>query len=140
MTELPRLTDADVMQYLQEHPVFFVGTDDLLTELRILHNTGAAASLVEHPLAMHGQRNVELRQRLSDLLENARRNDQLFGKSRRLVLALTEAENWLAIQAALDDSLRKDFGVDAWALLHFTERQLEQPLVVIRSGEMQRTL
>ena len=140
MSQQPRLTDADVMQYLQDHPDFFIGKDDLLAELRIPHNTGAAASLVERQLAVHRQRNVELRQRLSDLLENARRNDQLFGKSRRLVLALTEAENWLAIQAALDDSLRKDFGVDAWALLHFTERQLEQPLVVIRSGEMQRTL
>lgn len=140
MSQQPRLTDADVMQYLQDHPDFFIGKDDLLAELRIPHNTGAAASLVERQLAVHRQRNVELRQRLSDLLENARRNDQLFAKSRRLVLALTEAENWLAIQAALDDSLRKDFGVDAWALLHFTERQLEQPLVVIRSGEMQRTL
>lgn len=140
MSQQPRLTDADVMQYLQDHPDFFIGKDDLLADLRVPHNTGAAASLVERQLAVHRQRNVELRQRLSDLLENARRNDQLFGKSRRLVLALTEAENWLAIQAALDDSLRKDFGVDAWALLHFTERQLEQPLVVIRSGEMQRTL
>ena len=50
---------------------------------------------------------MELRQRLSDLLKNARRNDQLFAKTRRLILALVEAENWLAIQAALDDVLQK---------------------------------
>ncbi len=140
MSQHPRLTDADVMQYLQDHPDFFIGKDDLLAELRVPHNAGGAASLVERQLAVHRQRNVELRQRLSDLLENARRNDQLFAKSRRLVLALTEAENWLGIQAALDDSLRKDFGVDAWALLHFTERQLEAPLLVIRNGETQRNL
>lgn len=140
MSQHPRLTDADVMQYLQDHPDFFIGKDDLLAELRVPHNAGGAASLVERQLAVHRQRNVELRQRLSDLLENARRNDQLFAKSRRLVLALTEAENWLGIQAALDDSLRKDFGVDAWALLHFTERQLEAPLLVIRNAETQRNL
>src|SRR5690606_7923569 len=74
------------------------------------------------------------------LLENARRNDQLFVKTKRLVLALLEAENWLGLQAALDDSLRNDFGVDTWALLHFTERKLEAPLTVVASVDEQRNL
>ena len=138
MSQQPRLTDSDVMQYLQDHPDFFIGKDDLLADLRVPHNSGPATSLVERQLSVHRERNVELRQRLSDLLENARRNDQLFEKSRRLVLALVEADNWLAVQAALDDSLRKDFNVDAWALLHFTERNLEEPLIAIRSAETQR--
>ncbi|WP_430460564.1 DUF484 family protein [Thalassolituus sp. LLYu03] len=140
MSQQPRLTDADVVQYLQDHPDFFIGKDDLLAELHVPHNTGPATSLVERQLSVHRQRNVELRQRLSDLLENARRNDQLFEKSRRLVLALVEAENWLGVQAALDDSLRKDFGVDHWALLHFTERNLDAPLIAIRNAEFQRTV
>ena len=128
MSQLPRLTEADVVQFLEDHPEFFIGKDALLSDMRIPHNSGPATSLVERQLAVHRERNVELRQRLSDLLENARRNDQLFEKSRRLVLALVEA-----------DSLRKDFGVDAWAMLHFTERQLEEPLIAIHSTERQRT-
>lgn len=138
MSQQLHLTDDEVKQYLQDHPDFFVGKDELLMQLRIPHNAGPATSLVERQLSIHRERNVELRQRLSDLLENARRNDQLFEKSRRLVLALVEAENWLAVQAALDDSLRNDFGVDNWAMLHFTERNLEAPLVSIRSAERQR--
>lgn len=140
MSQQPRLTDEDVQQYLQDHPDFFVEKDDLLAELRIPHHVNGAASLVERQLEVYRQRNVELRQRLSDLLENARRNDQLFAKSRRLVLALQEANSWLSIQSALDDSLRNDFGVDAWALLHFTERQLEAPLTAIRNLESQRNI
>lgn len=140
MSQQPRLTDADVMHYLSKHPDFFRGKDELLAELRIPHPSGVATSLLERQLAIHRDRNVELRQRLSDLLENARRNDHLFEKSRRLVLALIEAEHWHAVQTALDDSLRNDFGVDAWALLHFTERQLDGPLVAIRSSERQRQL
>ena len=140
MSQQPRLTDADVVQYLQDHPDFFIGKDDLLAELHVPHNAGPATSLVERQLSVHRQRNVELRQRLSDLLENARRNDKLFEKSRRLVLALVEAENWLGVQAALDDSLRKDFGVDHWALLHFTERNLDAPLLAIRNADLQRTI
>ena len=140
MSQTPRLTEADVIQYLEDHRDFFIGKDDLLANMRIPHNSGPATSLVERQLAVHRERNVELRQRLSDLLENARRNDQLFEKSRRLVLALVEASTWIDVQAALDDSLRKDFGVDAWAMLHFTERQLEPPLIAIHSSEVQRTI
>lgn len=134
------LTDAEVAQYLQDHPDFFVGKDDLLAELRVPHEAGAATSLIERQMLVYRQRNVELRQRLADLLENARRNDQLFLKTRRLTLALLEADSWLAVQAALDDSLRKEFGVDTWALLHFTERQLDAPLIAIRNHDEQRRL
>lgn len=140
MSQTPRLTEADVIQYLEDHSEFFIGKDELLAGMRIPHNSGPATSLVERQLAVHRERNVELRQRLSDLLENARRNDQLFEKSRRLVLALVEAATWIDVQAALDDSLRKDFGVDNWAMLHFTERQLEPPLIAVHSNEVQRTI
>lgn len=140
MSQIPRLTEADVITYLEDHSDFFIGKDELLSGMRIPHNSGPATSLVERQLAVHRERNVELRQRLSDLLENARRNDQLFAKSRRLVLSLVEASTWFDVQAALDDSLRKDFSVDAWAMLHFTERQLEPPLIAIHSSETQRTV
>lgn len=135
-----QLTDAEVAEYLQQHPDFFVGKDDLLAELRIPHEAGAATSLIERQMVVYRSRNVELRQRLADLLENARRNDQLFLKTRRLTLSLLEADSWLAVQAALDDALRKEFAVDAWALLHFTERQLDAPLIAINSHDEQRRL
>tara|TARA_R110002050_G_scaffold62470_9_gene137182 strand:- start:164 stop:838 length:675 start_codon:yes stop_codon:yes gene_type:complete len=140
MSQQPRLTDADVVQYLEDHPEFFVGKDDLLSRLRVPHATSGATSLIERQVQVHRDRNIELRQRLSDLLENARRNDQLFEKTRRLVLALIEANSWLAIHTALDDSLRNDFGVHAWVMLHFTERQLERPLVAVRNQEQQRNI
>jgi uncharacterized protein len=140
MSQQPRLTDTDVEQYLQDHPEFFIGKDNLLAHMRIPHETGVATSLIERQLQVHRDRNIEMRQRLSDLLENARRNDQLFDKTRRLILALIHADSWLAIQAVLDDSLRNDFGVDAWAMLHFTERQLERPLIAVRNTEQQRTI
>ena len=130
MSQTPRLTEADVIQYLEDHSEFFIGKDELLAGMRIPHNSGPATSLVERQLAVHRERNVELRQR----------NDQLCEKSRRLVLALVEASTWIDVQAALDDSLRKDFGVDSWAMLHFTERQLEPPLIAVHSNEVQRTI
>ena len=140
MSEIPRLTDADVIQYLNDHPEFFVGKDDLLSSLRIPHQAGGVTSLVERQLSVYRERNVELRQRLSDLLENARRNDKLFNKTRRLVLAVVEARTWLDVEAALDDSLRQDFNVDHWSVLYFTEQPLGSPLRCVIDNDKQREI
>jgi uncharacterized protein YigA (DUF484 family) len=140
MSDSLRLTDADVIQYLQDNPDFFIAKDDLLADLRIPHNSGQATSLIERQLAVYRERNVELRQRLTDLLENARRNDKLFGKTKRLVLSLIDAQSWIDIEAALDDSLRQDFNVDHWSLLYFTEEKLEHPLRSINSKDKQREI
>lgn len=140
MSDPLRLTDADVVQYLRDNPDFFIAKDDLLAELRIPHDSGQATSLIERQLAVYRERNVELRQRLTDLLENARRNDKLFGKTKRLVLALIDAQSWIDIEAALDDSLRQDFNVDHWSLLYFTEDNLEHPLRSINNKDKQREI
>lgn len=140
MSESLRLTDADVVQFLQDNPDFFIAKDNLLASLRIPHDSGQATSLIERQLAVYRERNVELRQRLSDLLENARRNDKLFAKTKRLVLNLISANNWIDIEAALDDSLRQDFKVDHWSLLYFSEQHLEYPLRSISNKNKQRDI
>lgn len=140
MDDTLRLTDADVVQYLRDHPDFFIAKDDLLAGLRIPHNSGQATSLIERQLAVYRERNVELRQRLSNLLENARRNDNLFSKTKRLVLSLINAKNWIEVEAALDDSLRQDFHVDHWSLIYFTDQQLESPLRSISDKNKQRDI
>ncbi|OUS41004.1 hypothetical protein A9R00_03145 [Oleispira antarctica] len=140
MSDSLQLTDADVVQYLQDNPDFFIAKDELLASLRIPHDSGQATSLIERQLAVYRERNVELRQRLTDLLENARRNDKLFGKTKRLVLALINAQNWIDIEAALDDSLRQDFNVDHWTLLYFSEQKLEHPMHSISNKDKQREI
>lgn len=140
MGDRQRLTDADVVQFLRDNPDFFIAKDDLLASLRIPHNSGQATSLIERQLAVYRERNVELRQRLSDLLESARRNDNLFAKTKRLVISLVNAQNWIEIQVALDDSLRQDFNVDHWSLIYFTHQKLESPLRSISDKNKQRDI
>lgn len=140
MTESHQVSATDVMQYLQEHPDFFVGRDDLLADLHIPHESGGATSLIERQLLVHRERNQDLADRLYSLLNNARRNDKIFLRMRRLVLALIESNCWANLHAALDDSLRNDFGVDAWAMIHFTERQLEAPLIALNDLNKQRRI
>ena len=138
MTQSQQMSADDVIRYLTEHPDFFVGRDDLLLELRIPHESGGATSLIERQLLVHRERNQDLGDRLYSLLENAHRNDQIFLRMRRLVLALIESNCWVNLHVAPDDSLRNDFKVDGWCMIHFTERQLEAPLVAVAEPERQR--
>src|SRR5690606_36349176 len=114
MTEQTQDTplDADaVAQYLRQHPEFFVDFEELIPELRIPHQPGQAVSLVERQVKLLRERNIELRQRLNQLMDVARDNDRLFDKSKRLVLALLDAGDLEDLISAVEDSLRHDFQV-----------------------------
>lgn len=140
MSKELNLTEQDVVDYLASHPDFFVNKDTLLCQLRIPHSSGQATSLIERQLSVYRDRNVSLRQQLSDLLENARRNDELFHKTRRLIMSLIDAKNWLEIQSVMDDCLRGELRVEHWALVHITDRQLDNPLMSTSMNEFKHKI
>ncbi|MCQ4322577.1 DUF484 family protein [Stutzerimonas stutzeri] len=121
----PQLPDAEaVAAYLRAHPEFFVDHDELIPELRIPHLPGAAVSLVERQVKLLRERNIEMRHRLSHLMDVARDNDRLFDKTRRLVLDLLDANSLEEVIGAVDESLRHEFQVPFVSLVLFSETPL----------------
>lgn len=119
------LPDAEaVAAYLRAHPEFFVDHDELLTELRLPHQPGAAVSLVERQVKLLRERNIEMRHRLSQLMDVARDNDRLFDKTRRLVLDLLDAGSLEEVVSAVEDSLRHEFQVPYVSLILFSDAAL----------------
>jgi len=119
------LPDAEaVAAYLRAHPEFFVDHDELLAELRLPHQPGAAVSLVERQVKLLRERNIEMRHRLSQLMDVARDNDRLLDKTRRLVLDLLDADSLEAVVSAVEDSLRHEFQVPHVALILFSDNAL----------------
>lgn len=119
MTEhKPTLADPlepeQIEAWLRENPDFFESHPDLLAELSLPHESGSAISLVERQVAILRERNIDMRHRLSKLLDNARDNDKLFDKTKRLVLNLLEGQDMGDIIDALHYSFDKDFSI------HFT--------------------
>ncbi len=108
-----------VLDFLTRHPDFFSRHPDILEKLALPHDSGRAVSLVERQVAVLRQRNVELRHRLNELIDNARANDRLFDKSKQLVLRLVDADTLPTLVSVLDASLREDFGIPAAGLLIF---------------------
>ncbi|MCL6272164.1 DUF484 family protein [Sansalvadorimonas sp. 2012CJ34-2] len=112
LAEADLLTDEQVEIYLAANPDFFCTRDDLLGQLKIPHKRGDTISLVERQVALLRERNESLRERLNDLLSIARDNDRLFERTKRLVLAVMEAETLDEITDAVEDSLSHDFAID----------------------------
>jgi uncharacterized protein YigA (DUF484 family) len=106
-------TVKQVVEYLREHPDFFVEQEDLLADLSLPHESGKAISLLERQVTILRHRGIDARQKLSNLLENARDNDQLFDTTRNLVLALLRANSVTEISEVTQDQLSHHANIDA---------------------------
>ena len=113
-----------IIAYLLDHPDFFAEHDDLLVSMRVPHQRGDTVSLVERQLKLLRERNIEMRHRLSQLMDVARDNDRLFDKTRRLNLALMDASSLEEIVIAVEDSLRQDFQVPFVSLILFSDNAM----------------
>ena len=111
------LEAAAIAAYLEAHPDFFIEHEELLPALRIPHQRGDTISLVERQMTILRDRNIELRHRLSHLMDVARDNDRLFDKTRRLILALMDANSLEDVVISVEDSLRQDFQVPFVSLI-----------------------
>ena len=110
-----------VADYLHHHQNFFADKLSLLADMRLNHDTGDAVSLVERQVALLRERNINMLQRMSTLLDNARDNDKLFDKTKCLILNLLDAEDVGDIVDVLLYSFRNEFGIQYTSLLIYGE-------------------
>lgn len=120
------LDPATVEAFLKNNLDFFVEREDLLADLRVPHSSGKAVSLVEKQLSILRERNTELRNRLSDLITTARDNDKLFTQTRRLVLALLDAQNLAQAIDIIHNSFQNDFGIETTQIILFNDTSISR--------------
>ncbi len=119
--ESTALDIQQVSNFLRQNPEFFNEHPSLLEEIKLEHDSGNAISLVEKQLSVLRERNQDMRHRMDKLLANARVNDQLFEKSKRLVLTLLEAQDVGDMIDAIFFSLKNEFNIPYTALILFGE-------------------
>lgn len=117
------ISEEQVAHYLKNHPGFFLKRDDLLCELKLNHPSGGAVSLLERQVSLLRERNFDIRDRLNGLLENAGKNDQLFDKTKKLVLSLLAAKNLDNVASSCIRSLSDDFNMDFSSITLFGKPQ-----------------
>jgi len=109
------LAEDQVVEHLTAHPEFFERHPGVLARLRLPHQRGTAAvSLVERQMLVLRERHAALEQQLHALIENGRANDAIADRLHRLTLRLLRARDAEAVLAAVEVSLREDFGASRW--------------------------
>lgn len=112
------LTEEQIGEYLVAHPEFFERHPGALARLKLPHQRGSAAiSLVERQVLVLREKHAALEQKLHELVENGRTSDAITDRVHRLTRRLLKARDFAASVAALETSLREDFGASRWVLL-----------------------
>lgn len=115
--------DNAVADYLAAHPNFFDERDELLSQMAVIHTTGASVSLIERQVAILREQNAVYQQQLTELVDVARVNDQLMLKLQKLVLALLETNELEALLTLIQQSLKDDFNADGLTLCLLADPQ-----------------
>ena len=117
-TESPLLAEEQVADYLLGHPEFFERHNAVLARLRLPHQRGSAAvSLVERQVLVLRDKLAVLEKKLHELIENGRGNDAIVDRVHRLTRRLLRARDAAGVLAAIETSLREDFGASRWILV-----------------------
>jgi len=116
--EAGTLTEEQIGDYLVAHPEFFERHPGALARLKLPHQRGSAAiSLVERQVLVLREKHAALEQKLHELIENGRTNDAISDRVHRLTRRLLRARDFSSSIAALETSLREDFGASRWVIL-----------------------
>jgi len=112
------LAEEQIGEYLVAHPEFFERHPGVLARLRLPHQRGSAAvSLVERQVLVLREKHGALELKLHELIENGRANDVINDRVHRLTRRMLRARDFAASIAALETSLREDFGASRWVML-----------------------
>lgn len=106
-----------VVRFLHEHPDFFEHHAELLVDLRIPHESGAAVSLVERQVGQMRAEIARCRKQLAEFISVAKENKALGLRMHRLTLRLMESPTQEEAIETLREILAQDFKADVTALL-----------------------
>ena len=119
-----KINDKDVELYLLKNTDFFLTRESIVSELNFKHSPGKAESLLERQVRKLRSEQKDLLDNLSVFLSNASENEDLFTKSKALVLKVVTAEDEDTLIELMPKNLKKIFDVDAAYLKFFTNSEM----------------
>jgi len=124
----PDLSEEQVKKYLEDNRDFFDRHADLVGIFEFSHARGKTASIFEKQVSVLREKNVELRQRISILTKNAKKNDAIFKNSRDLILSLLDAENLDELNAGFSYAMENTFNVEYSCIIIFGDEETEKTI------------
>ena len=119
-----KINDKDVELYLLKNTDFFLTRESIVSELNFIHSPRKAESLLEWQVRKLRSEQKDLLDSLSVFLSNASENEDLFSKSKALVLKVITAEDEDTLIELMSKRLKKIFDGDAAYLKFFTNSEM----------------
>lgn len=120
------LDEAQVVEYLRHHADFFSRHAELLTDLNLPHETGAAISLIERQVSLLREQRDALSRKMESLIQLARDNELLSDDLHAFTLALLDSESMEEIFSITENYLRMEFDADAVAIRLLFSSDMEE--------------
>ena len=114
----------DVELYLLKNTDFFLTRESIVSELNFKHSPGKAESLLERQVRKLRNEQKDLLNNLTVFLSNASENEDLFLKSKALILKVVTAKDEEALIELMPKNLKKIFDVDVAHLQFFTNSEM----------------
>ncbi len=105
--------EREVVRYLRDNPNFFERHLELLADMILPHQPQGTISLIERQVSVLRDQKQDLKQRLQQLLDNAKQNENLSTRMNQLILDLLDSNDFDSLLALIQQRLKTDFNADA---------------------------
>ena len=115
-----KISDSDVLDFLEKNPNFFISHPEILETLEIKHASGEATSLIEKQVEIIKTKNLDVNSKLSKFLENAEHNQNLFIKIQSLVLQMISETSLNSLATAVEAFFHEELKTEICKVYFFT--------------------
>ena len=122
-----KVSNKEIAEYLILNPNFFKENPEVLNSIEIIHESGAAVSLIQKQVELLRSNYNSTTDKLMELLGIAKNNEDIFILTKELILSLIDASSIEEIVALLEKSFVADFGAKKSKVLFFTESSKNLP-------------
>jgi uncharacterized protein YigA (DUF484 family) len=122
-----KVSNKEIAEYLILNPNFFKENPEVLNSIEIIHESGAAVSLIQKQVELLRSNYNSTTDKLMELLGIAKNNEDIFILTKELILSLIDASSIEEIVALLEKSFVADFGAKNSKVLFFNEYSKNLP-------------
>ena len=121
-----KIDAKDVELFLLDNLDFFVTRESLVSEMKFKHSQSSASSILERQITKLRDEHKNVIELLKSFIDTASINEDLFKKSKDLTLKILESDTNDNIKEIVEESFKKDFGVDECKVEFFDNKAIDK--------------
>ena len=121
-----KIDAKDVELFLLDNLDFFVTRESLVSEMEFKHSQSSASSILERQITKLRDEHKNVIELLKSFIDTASINEDLFKKSKDLTLKILESDTNDNIKEIVEESFKKDFGVDDCKVEFFDNKAINK--------------